>query len=145
MVEAPDAAGLSMPRFNGPHGGLERGHVDGVAGEDFVSQREALGGDHQGDVQLLAVGAVVARVAAPGFGHRFGGALEVGARQVVEDDVEVGAEQVIPHGGQVGLKGLLVFDDVVQATVEAAQFGHVRAAVQQDAHGGPRKPLFVDI
>ena len=45
--------------------GLHRSAVVGVAGEHLVAQREAVEGHHQGDADLLAVGPVIAAVAAP--------------------------------------------------------------------------------
>ena len=129
-----------MPGFDGLDDLLECGHVHGVAGEHLVGQREALGGD-----QLLAAGAVVAGTAAPGLRHPFGGALEVGAGQIVGDEAEVGGEQGLPPGGQVRLERLLVFDQVIQAAVQASGFGHPGVAVRQHVHGGLREPFFVDI
>lgn len=47
----------------------ERGAVEPVAREDFIGEREALGGDDQREHELFAIGPVIAGVATPGFGH----------------------------------------------------------------------------
>jgi hypothetical protein len=44
---------------------------------------------------------MVPAVTAFGFINGFGLALEIGACQIVEDDVEVGAEKVFPFGREV--------------------------------------------
>ena len=69
--------------------------------EAFIGQREALRGDHQADDELLAIGAMVPAVTALGFINGFGLALEIGAGQIVEDNVEVRTEKVFPFGGEV--------------------------------------------
>jgi hypothetical protein len=94
---------------------------------------------------LQAVGPVVPAVAA--FrGWDFGRlAFKVGARQIVEQDVEGGAEQVAPFLGQVLLEGGLVRDDPVQAAVEPVLACHGRIGVEQEVHRGLREPLFVDV
>ena len=66
----------------------------GVARKHFVAQREAIEGDHQGDAHLLAIGAVIARVAALRLriGERF--AFEVGRGDIVEQHFVVKGEEL---------------------------------------------------
>jgi hypothetical protein len=86
-VEDPDAAGLAVFGLDALHDVLEGGHVDGVAGEGFIGQRKALGGDHQRDDKLLAVGAVVTRVAAFGFRHLAALAAELAVPEGVQPEL----------------------------------------------------------
>ena len=68
--------------------------VVGVAGEHLVAQREAVEGHHQGDADLLAVGPMIAAVAAlrQRVGLRL--ALEVGAGHVVQQHLVVDRKQL---------------------------------------------------
>jgi hypothetical protein len=74
--------------------GLHRAAVVGVAGEYLVAQREAVEGHHQGDADLLAVGAMVTAVAAAGQHVALGLAFEVGAGHVVQQHLVVDREQL---------------------------------------------------
>jgi hypothetical protein len=56
----------------------------GVAGEHLVAQRKAIEGHHERNADLLAVGAMVARVAALRLRVGFRLALEIRARDIVE-------------------------------------------------------------
>jgi hypothetical protein len=66
----------------------------GVAGEHFVAQRKAIEGHHKRDAHLLAVGAMIARIAALRLRVRFGLALKVGARDVVQQHLVLDREQL---------------------------------------------------
>ena len=68
--------------------------VVGVAGEHLVAQREAIEGNHQADANLLAVGPVIASVAAlrQRVGLRL--AFEVGAGHIVQQHLVVDGEQL---------------------------------------------------
>ena len=52
-----------MPRLHRLDDLLHGGGIMRVARKHFVAQREAVTGDHQGDADLFAIGAVIARVA----------------------------------------------------------------------------------
>ena len=58
-----------------------------VARKDFVAQRKTVLGDNQADQHLEAIGAVITRLAA--FCQRVGRALtlEIGARDIVEQQL----------------------------------------------------------
>jgi hypothetical protein len=83
-----------MAGLHGVDDGLHGLGVVGVAGEHLVAQREAVEGHHQGDADLLAVGPVIAAVAALGqrVGRRL--ALEVGAGHVVQQHLVVDRKQL---------------------------------------------------
>src|ERR1039457_6467855 len=57
--------------------------VAGVAGEGFIAEGKAIAVDGQADAQLLAIGAMVAGVAALGLGIAGHASFEVGTCQVV--------------------------------------------------------------
>ena len=86
FAEAPLHAGDDL---------LDRGHIGRVAREDLVTQRHALARDHQRDVDLHAVGTVIARVAAL-RDLRVGHTLEVGARHIVEQQSRSRARRARP-------------------------------------------------
>ena len=81
-----------------------------LPGEDLVGQREALGRDDQRDDHLHAVGPLVPAVAEAALVGRVVGrvALEVGAGQIVEQDLVGAVEEVPPAGGEVGEERALV-------------------------------------
>jgi hypothetical protein len=83
-----------MAGLHGAHDGLHGLGVVRVAGEHLVAQREAVEGHHQSDADLLAVGAVIAAVAAlrQRVGLRL--ALEVGAGHVVQQHLVVDRKQL---------------------------------------------------
>ena len=67
--------------------------VLGVAGPGAMGQGKALARDHQGDDDLLAIAAMVAGIAAPGQLVVLGQAFEVGAGQVVQQQVVIELEE----------------------------------------------------
>ena len=60
-IKNPHAPRRAVFAFHLRDDRLERGHVHGVAAEDFVGEREPLGRDDERDDELLAVGPVIAR------------------------------------------------------------------------------------
>ena len=120
----------------------------GVAGEHFVGEREALGGDDQGNDHLRAVGAFLAAVAEaflaqPGIGWRV--AFEIRAGQVVEQDFEPCPEEVVPAGPQMLEELASVRQQFVVAVVEGVLGHDVRIHAEEVAHGALAIPLAVQI
>lgn len=76
-VKDPAPAGFPKLLFDRVQDVLQRRAIQTVAGKDFIGGREALGRDDPGQDELLAVGPVIARVAALGLGHGVGVALEI--------------------------------------------------------------------
>jgi hypothetical protein len=107
-VKDPEAAGFPELRLDRVEDVFERRAIQPVAGEDFVSEREALGRHDEGQHQLFAIGPVIAAVTAPGFGHGLHVALEIGAGQIVEQEIKGRAEQILPPLRQVLFEGGLV-------------------------------------
>ena len=109
-VHDPDAPRLAEAGLDFLQEAAQGGFVGGVAGHDFVGEREAFGGDDQGDDDLRAVGTLVARVAELAFvaGREGRIAFEVGAGEIVEEDVEFDSEEVFPASAQEGEEVALV-------------------------------------
>ena len=114
-VKDPEAAGFAELLFERVEDGFERRAIHAIAGEDFVSEREALGRDDQRQDELFAVGPVIARVTALGLGHGVPIAREIGAGQIVEQQIEGRAEEVLPLRGQMLFQGGLVGEQAVPA------------------------------
>jgi hypothetical protein len=102
-VHDPDAAGGAVAAADELEHGAEGRFIGGVAGEHFVGEGEAFGGDNEGDDDLHAVGAAVSAMAeAAGVGGIVGDvALEVGAGEVVEEDFVGRAKEVGPALAEV--------------------------------------------
>lgn len=73
---------------------FDRGHIDAIAVEDLVAERNALARHHQRDAHLLAVGAVIATVATLGHGIARRLSLEICARDVMEQKLVVERKQL---------------------------------------------------
>ena len=88
------------------------GDVGSVAIEHFVADGQAALGSHdQTDVDLLAVGPVVARAAAFGLGVlgvAGGIAFKIRAGDVVEQELELDAEPALVAGHEVFAQGVFV-------------------------------------
>ena len=81
--------------------------VAGVAGQGVMGQGKALAGDDQGDDDLLAIAAMIARVAALGQVVVLGQALEVAAGQIVQQQIVVELKERAEALLQVVLDGVL--------------------------------------
>jgi len=121
----------------------QRRLVGRVAGQHLVGQGQAVGGHHQGDDHLYAVRPVVARVAEPALvalrKRRL--RLEVGAGQIVEQDVEAGIEQVPPPARQVIEQRRLVLQQTIVAAVEFVDFRQAEIGTQQIRQRRALEPL----
>jgi hypothetical protein len=96
------------------------GLVGGVARQHLVGERQAFGRDDEGDDDLDAVPALVAAVAEAAGIVRVvrHGALEVGAREVVEQHFVARAEEIAPALAQMGEEFLFVREQQVVTAVE---------------------------
>ena len=89
---------------------------------------------------MLAIGTMVARVTALRLGVAGQTALEVGAGQVVEDQVVGKAEQVAAALDQVLFNGLLVTSDFAETTIEQVEMQSVAGHAEQFGQGGRGPP-----
>ena len=111
----------------------------GVAGEHLVAQGKAVEGHDQRDAHLLAVGPMIARVAAPRQRVCFGLALEICARDIVEQHFVLNRKQLAAAPGQMRFERLLVQNEMIEGAVKPVfvdlivlklqQIGKRRAAV----------------
>ena len=93
-IERPDALGLAITGLHRGDNLLQRRRIVAIAGEHFVTERQPAPRHHQTDADLLAVGPMVARVAALGQRIGVGLALEVRARYVVQQQIVLDGEQL---------------------------------------------------
>ena len=121
------------------HGG-QRGAVLGVAGKDLMGDREAVAIDDEADHHLLAVRAVVARIAALGFAVGGGVALEIGRGQVVEVDRAVEVEQAALALDQRGLDGGAMRVELVEDAVERVLGQGIEVGAEDIGQGGAADP-----
>jgi hypothetical protein len=89
-----------------------------VAGEHFVAQRKAIEGDHQRDAHLLAIGAVIARVAALRLRIALGLPFEVGRGEVIQQHVIVHGKQLPHPPAQVRLKRRFMRQQLVERAIQ---------------------------
>jgi len=97
-----------------------------IAGQDFVSQRQTVRRDNQGDHHLRAVRPLVTAVAVAALvslRHVRGVDLEIRAGQVVEQHVEVGVEQVAPARHQMREQIRFVGQQDIMTGVELVRLG----------------------
>ncbi|MGC1952972.1 MAG: hypothetical protein WA970_10465, partial [Gammaproteobacteria bacterium] len=95
----------------------QRRLVGGVARQDLVGEGKALRCHDQGDNHRHAVKTLVARVAelALAIPGRVG--REIGAGQVIEQNLEAHPEQILPTRTQIAEKQLLVGQQLVQTAI----------------------------
>ena len=96
-VGDPDASQHAMSGLHGGHDRLQGSRVVGVAGEDLVAQRKAVKRHDQSDTHLLAVGAMIARIAALRLRVGFRQAFEIRARDVVEQHLVLATANSSPQ------------------------------------------------
>ena len=130
-IHDPGAPGFAEAGLDFFQEAAQGGLVGGVSGHDLVGEREAFGGDDQGDDDLHAVGTLVAGVTelALVVGREGRGALEVGAGEIVEQDVEFDSEEVFPTCSKEGEEVVLVIQQQVVAAVEGVLGGDGEAVI----------------
>ncbi len=124
---------------------LHRGDVRAIAGEELVAQRHPLTRDDEGEADLHAVRPVIAAVAPLGQGIGEGLPLEVGARDVVEEQVVVQGEEFAESRDQVLLQSCLVGEKAIQSAVEAIVVDERRGQRQQVLERGSTIPVLGDV
>ena len=108
----------------------------------FVSEGKALRGHHQCNYHLYAVIALVAAVAIPALvrciGRRIG--FEIGAREVVQQNVKAGCEQVLPALTQMAKQLRLVHEQLVEAAIERILLDQCIILPEKVSHGALCEP-----
>ena len=120
--------------------------VGGVAGQHLVSQRQAVGRDHQRDHHLRAVRPLVAAVtvAALAAFRQVGSVdLEVGAGQIIEQHIEVGIEQIAPASDQMREQRFLMLQQQIVAGIELVFLSQTKVRHEQIGHRAVAEPFTV--
>ena len=94
---------------------LQGPRIVGVAGEHLVAQGKAVEGHDQRDAHLLAVGPMIARIAALCLRVGFRLAFEIGARDVVEQHLVLDREQLAAALRQMRFERRLVRQQMIEA------------------------------
>jgi len=134
------ALGQADALFEQIEHGRQSGAVLGIASEHLMGDREAVAVDDEADHHLLAVRAVVARVAASGFAIGRGLAFEVGRGQVVEVECAVEIEQVALALDQRGLDGGAVGVELVEHAIERVLGQLIKVGAEDIGQGGAADP-----
>ena len=117
----------------------------GVAGEHLIAERKAVKGHDKGDAHLLAVGAMIAGIAALRLRVRLRLAFEIGARHVVEQHVVLDCEQLSASLGQMPFHGGLVREQVIERAIEPILVDLLFAELQQIAKRRPAIPVLGNV
>ncbi len=143
-VHDPCPSGLAVHLLDLREEVLQRGLVGRAAGHRLVGDGEPVGGHDERDDDLDAVGTPVAAVAEAAEPGRPGDvALEVGARQVVQQDVAFRAEQRPPAFAEVLEELVLVFAELGETAVERVLRSHALVAPEEVGHSRVAEPFAV--
>ena len=117
----------------------------GVAGEDFVAQRKAVERHHQSNANLLAVGAMIAGIAALRLRVGFRQAFEIGARDVVEQHLVINRKQLAAALRQVRFERRLACEKMIERAVEPILVDLLIAELQQIAKRRAAIPILGNV
>ena len=116
-----------------------------IAGEDLEAEREAVARDDQADADLLAIAAMIARVASLGERIALGHSLEIRTRNIVEQkivvEIEERTEPLLQMCFELGLVGQQMVERPVAAVVVDLLLGHAEQVVER----GAAKPILGDV
>ena len=144
-VGDPDASQHAMPRLHGGHDRLQGPRIVGIAGEHLVAERKAVEGHDQGDAHLLAVGAMIAGIAALRLRVGFRLALEIGARDVVEQHFVLDREQLSAALRQMRFQRGLVREQAIERAIEPILVDLLIAELQQIAKRRAAIPILGNV
>jgi hypothetical protein len=143
-TNATHSPGLAVLAFDLGAEIAQRLAVGGIAGQNFVGERQAVRGDDQCDDELRAIGPLVAAVSVASLAvlGKIGSVhLEIGAGQVVEQHVERGVEQIAPALGQMREQSLFVSEQQIMAGIEFVRFRKPEVGAEEIGHGAVEEPL----
>ena len=142
-VHDPDATGFAVLIFDLAQEVFERGFIRGVSRQHFIGQGEALGRDEERDDHLHAIAAFVAAVteAAHVRGVLRRVALEVSAREVVEEHFVFRIKEIAPALREVIEERAFVLQDLVVAFVEPVDLSKGKVPAEQISDGRVIKPM----
>src|SRR6202048_3183570 len=114
----PDPPQHAMPGLHGGYDRLQGSRVVGVAGENLVAQGKAVEGHYQRDTHLLAVGTMIARIAALRLRIGRGVALKIRARHVIEQHLVLDRKQLSAALRQMRFQLGLIGEQMIEPAVE---------------------------
>jgi hypothetical protein len=142
---AVDHHGCALPQAGALGEAIEHGGeglaVLGVAGKHLVGDRKALAADHQADHDLLAVGSMIAGIAALGLVVAGARALEVGRGEIVEIDRRIEVEQAALARNQRRLDRGAVRMKLVEHEVERILFERLEVGAENVGERGAPDPI----
>ena len=141
----PNPSQHSMPGLHGGHDRLQGLRVVGVAGEHLVAQGKAVEGHDKRDAHLLAVGPMIAGVAALRQRIRFRLAFEIRARDVVEQHFVLDRKQLAAALRQMRFERRLVHEQMIEAAIKAILVDLLIAELQQIAERRAPVPILGNV
>jgi hypothetical protein len=144
-IHHPDAVGPPVFLLHGRDHLIDGRGVVAIAGEDLVAQRKAVLGDDQADQHLEAIGTAVAGVATPC--QRIGRtlALEIGAGDIVEEQLVLQVEEVSQPLPQVAFQLVLVRQEMIEPRVEPVGVDFLDGDTQEITQGRAAIPGVLDV
>jgi hypothetical protein len=107
-----------MPGLHGGHDRLQSSRIVGITGEYFVTQGKAVEGHDKRDAHLLAVGAMIAGIAALRLRICLGQSLKISARHVVEQHLVLDRKQLSAALRQMRFEFGLTGEQMIEAAIE---------------------------
>jgi hypothetical protein len=117
-VDRPDPTLAAVPLFHSLDDFLQCRRIPAISGKHLVSQREAFAADDQPDTDLFTVRPMIARIASRGQRVAVRLALEVSARDVVQQEIIFQLEQGPEAFLEVRFERVLVRQEPVQRAIE---------------------------
>ena len=117
----------------------------GIAGEHLVDQWKAVEGHDQRDAHLLAVGTMIARIAAPGLRIGLRLALKERTRHVVEQHLVLDCKQLSTALRQMRFELRLVCKQMIEAAVETILADLLISELQQIAQRCATVPVLGNV
>ena len=141
-IHDPDAVRFAETSLNVADDPLDGLQILGVAGPGAMGQGKAFATEDQGEHDLLAIAAMIAGIAALSEFVFLGQAFEVGAGQVVQQQVVVELKERAEPLLQVVFDLLLGLKESVQGVIEPILRDDSVGYTEQIVEGGRRIPMF---
>ena len=143
-IHHPDALGLAILLLDGLKKRRQSGFVAGVSRHHLVGQRKTFRRDNQCDDHLHAIRALVTAITELPLvllrKRRL--ALEIGAGQVVEQNIELRVEQILPPPLEMLEERRLVFHQQIMTFVKLVALGQLaKVGSEQIPHRALLEPL----
>src|SRR5215471_18854817 len=144
-VADPDATERAMPLLHGGHDRLQCARIVGIAGEHLIAQREAIKRYHERNAHLLAVGTVIAGIAALRLRIAVYLALKKRTRDVVEQNLVLDREQLAATLRQMRLQRSFMPEQMIKGAIQAILVDLRLSELQQVTQRGAAIPVLGDV